>query len=109
MNSNKFYNQLTMEQKRKLRTELDKVKSLRKKQVDIFDRTLIQPIKNQINNIDRVRHNDLSINNYIKHTEKFNTYMNKWFRTFGGENGSEEVKKRVHNKGKEGTVRTKKS
>ena len=76
----KFYQHLTIEQKRKLREQLEAVVDNKKKQLELFENNFIRPIKEQIRLAEKVRKNEISIQQYVKLNEKWSV----WLQTFMG-------------------------
>ena len=76
----KFYQHLTIEQKRKLRGQLEAVVENKKKQLELFENNFIRPIKEQIRLAEKVRKNEVSIQQYVQLNEKWS----KWLQTFMG-------------------------
>ncbi len=74
-----FYNQLTAEKKRKIREQLEIAREKRLKQLEILERTLIKPIKQQIEFINKVKKSEIPIEHYLKYSKKFRNYIEKWF------------------------------
>ena len=71
----KFYQHLTFEQKRKLRKLLDDVRQLRKEQLEVMEKAFIEPLKQQMYLIDKVKHNEISLKKYVEHSHKYAEWL----------------------------------
>lgn len=76
----KFYQNLTIEQKKKLRGQLEAVVENKKKQLELFENNFIRPLKEQIRLAEKVRKNEVSLQQYVALNEKWS----KWLQTFMG-------------------------
>lgn len=69
------YNDLTMEKRKDLREKLELVVLNRKKQIEIFDTALLKPLRKHIDLARKVRANEITIEQYLKHTSNWNEYI----------------------------------
>lgn len=72
---------MTIEQKRKLREQIDKIVNLRKEQLVLIEKSLIKPIKRQIELAELVKKNKVSIQHYVKDIEIWNAWITEFFET----------------------------
>lgn len=76
----KFYSHLTMEQKRKLRTQLEAVSDNKKKQLELFEKNFIKPLKEQIALVEKVKKSEISLQYYVQ----ANARWSDWLQSFMG-------------------------
>lgn len=74
----KFYSHLSVEEKRKLRKQLESVVENKKNQLKIFEDNFIKPIKHQIALVEKVKKSEISLQHYIQSNEKWS----KWLMEF---------------------------
>jgi len=70
MKPQKFYKDLTIEKRRKLRGQLEQLTEHRKKQIEIIENGLIKPLKDCNNLVEQVKKNMVSIERYIEINER---------------------------------------
>lgn len=76
----KFYSHLSMEEKRKLRKQLEAVSENKKRQLELFEKNFIRPIKEQIALVEKVKKNEVSIQYYVEANGKWSD----WLQSFMG-------------------------
>lgn len=74
----KYYKDLTVEQKRKLRSHLEHTVELKKKQLDIFEKNFIKPIKEQIKLVEQVKKNEIPFEHYIRRNQEWSKWLIKF-------------------------------
>jgi len=74
----KYYKDLTVEQKRNLRAMLENTVELKKKQIGIFEKNLINPIKEQIKLVEQVKKNEIPIQHFIKRNKEWSEWLIKF-------------------------------
>jgi hypothetical protein len=79
----KFYSHLTIEQKRKLREQLDNVIVNKKKQLELFDKNFCEPIRTQIRLVDDVKKSQISIQHYVEVNEKWGNWIKEFMAYVG--------------------------
>jgi len=80
---NKFWDRLTLAQKKKLRPMLDDLQANRKAQIALFEKNLIEPLRKQIYLVDDVKKSMVPINRLVKENER----LSKWITAFLGNAG----------------------
>jgi hypothetical protein len=76
---NTFYRSVEPSKRKELRLHIEKVIKLRKEQREIFERTLIAPLTNNIRTAEKVLRNEIPIEHYVKDTQGLDIYLKKWF------------------------------
>ena len=76
----KFYSHLSMEEKRKLRKQLDDISDNKKRQLELFEKNFIKPIKEQIALVDKVKKSEVSLQYYVEANGKWSD----WLQSFMG-------------------------
>ena len=94
----KFYNDLTMAQRKVLRAQLDKVVVLKKQQLDLFEKAFIKPLRKQILLAHEVRTNEVSLEHFLKESERWSKWLKTMMRTVEVENGQEPITSKRENK-----------
>lgn len=71
----KFYSDLSILEKRKLRKLLDDICENKKQQLEIFERLFIKQIKEQINLVEKVKKNEISLRRYVELNGKWSDWL----------------------------------
>jgi DsbC/DsbD-like thiol-disulfide interchange protein len=75
----KFYQRLTMEQKRKVRKNVEEIAKNRKEQIKLFEAGLMQPLRNTIKAGEDVKKNLISLEQYVRINEAAQKQMYGFF------------------------------
>jgi len=91
----KFYSHLTMAQKKKLRGQLDAVVENKKQQLELFEKNFIRPLKEQIRLAEKVKKNEVSLQQYVKLNAKWSDWLTQFMGSVakGMKNEQDESKK----------------
>ena len=76
----KFYSHLTMKEKKKLREQLDAVVENKKRQLELFEKNFIKPLKEQIALVEKVKKSEISLQYYVQANGKWSD----WLKAFMG-------------------------
>lgn len=85
MKRHKFYKDLTTEQKRKLRGQLDELSQHRLKQIEIIEKGLIKPLKDCNKLAEQVRKNMISLERYVEVNEIVSKRHREFFALIQGD------------------------
>lgn len=86
MGDYKFYNQLSIEKKREVRTLLERQKENILKQRELLDKNLMAALKERIQLIDKLLHNEIHFEYYVQRQKYLGEYIKKFFVAMGGKN-----------------------
>lgn len=75
----KYYDNLSGEEKKKLRTILDNHRKVTKEQIELLEKNLIKPLKDRIKANDDVIHKKISIEQYIHISEAISKHLKGYF------------------------------
>lgn len=93
----KFYSHLTMAQKKKLRTQLDAVSENKKRQLELFEKNFIKPLKEQIALVEKVKKSEISIQYYVQANTKWSEWLHKFMKNVVGGMNDEQGKDKKTN------------
>jgi len=71
----KFYANFSIKEKRELREKLEHICELKKRQIELFEKNFIKPLKEQIQLTEKVKKNEISIERYLKLNMKWSEWL----------------------------------
>ena len=71
----KFYNNLSLIERRKYKQKIEIIKGLRKEQIKELENTLLKYLKDNIKDIDKTLKNDMTLEEFYLRTKNLNKFM----------------------------------